>query len=409
MAEKNLYIGVDLNDKYALLSYFTETMTEPETVSTIAGSEIYQIPLSLYKKKGIGQWYFGQDAKNMAKAEGGACIDDLYRRAYETEKIEIEEKFYDTKDLLAVFFRKILMLPRRLSGEMKIASLGITVSDLNAKTTEMLREVMKKIGIEKEQFFMIDYKESFYYYALNQDKELWGHDVALFSYEEESLKEYYLHRNENTTPQMIDLIEEDYGKLNGDRDLEFTSIIKKAFMGKIVSSIFLVGAGFEGDWMKQSIQMLCRGRRAFLGKNLYSKGVCYAACVKAGIIPWEFVYIGDNKLQFNVSLKVRDGEKVAFYSLLSAGDSCYEETAECEVILDDAPRIDFWLQYPKSREAKIESLELTNLPKRENKTTRLRILLKPLSEEEVEVQIKDLGFGELYKSSDQVWKYRLRM
>ena len=94
MAEKNLYIGVDLNDKYALLSYFTETMTEPETVSTIAGSEIYQIPLSLYKKKGIGQWYFGQDAKNMAKAEGGACIDDLYRRAYETEKIEIEEKFY---------------------------------------------------------------------------------------------------------------------------------------------------------------------------------------------------------------------------------------------------------------------------------------------------------------------------
>ena len=120
MAEKNLYIGVDLNDKYALLSYFTETMTEPETVSTIAGSEIYQIPLSLYKMKGIGQWYFGQDAKNMSKAEGGVCIDDLYRRAYEAEKIEIEENFYDTKDLLAVFFRKILMLPRHLSGQMKI-------------------------------------------------------------------------------------------------------------------------------------------------------------------------------------------------------------------------------------------------------------------------------------------------
>lgn len=409
MAEKNLYIGVDLNDKYALLSYFTETMTEPETVSTIAGSEIYQIPLSLYKKKGIGQWYFGQDAKNMAKAEGGVCIDDLYRRAYEAEKIEIEENFYDTKDLLAVFFRKILMLPRHLSGQMKITSLGITVSDLNAKATEVLREVMKKIGIEKEQFFMIDYKESFYYYALNQDKELWGHDVALFSYEEEELKEYYLQRKENTTPQMIELIEEDYGELSGDRDLEFTAIVKKAFMGKIVSSVFLVGAGFEGDWMKQSIQMLCRGRRAFLGKNLYSKGVCYAACVKAGVIPWGFAYIGDNKLQFNVSLKVRDKEKVEFYSLLSAGDGCYEETAECEVILDDVPRIDFWLQYPKSKEAKIESLELTNLPKRENKTTRLRISLRPLSEEEVEVQIKDLGFGELYKSSEQIWKYSLRM
>ena len=126
-------------------------------------------------------------------------------------------------------------------------------------------------------------------------------------------------------------------------------------------------------------------------------------------MPWEFVYIGDNKLQFNISLKLKKGEEVQFYSLLSAGDSCYEETAECEVILDDAPRIDFWLQYPKSREAKIESLELTNLPERENKTTRLRIFLQPVSEGEVVVEIKDLGFGEIYKSSEQVWKYSLKM
>lgn len=409
MAEKSLYIGVDFNEKYALLSYFTEDMTEPETVSTIAGSEIYQIPLLLYKKKGIGQWYFGEDAKNMAKAEQRVCIDDFCCKAFLGEKIEIEDASYDAKELLAIFFRKILMLPRRLSGEMKIASLGITVSTLNAKTTEVLREVMKKIGIEKEQFFMIDHKESFYYYTLNQDKELWVHDVALFSYEEEKMKEYYLHRNENTTPQMVDLVEEDYGGLSGDRDLEFASIVKEAFAGKIVSSAFLTGAGFEGEWMKQSIQMLCRGRRAFLGKNLYSKGVCYAACVKAGVIPWEFVYIGDNKLQFNVSLKLKNGENVQFYSLLSAGDSCYEETAECEVILDDAPRIDFWLQYPKSKEAKIESLELTGLPERENKTTRLRIYLKPVSEDEVAVEIKDLGFGEIYKSSEQVWRYCLKM
>lgn len=409
MAEKNLYIGIDLNQNYALLSYFTESMTEPETVSTIAGSEIYQIPLLLYKKKGIGQWYFGQDAKSMAKEENGICLDDFYEKAFLGESVEIEDMSYEAKDLLAVFLRKILMLPRRLSGEMKITSMGITISNLNAKTTAVLREVMKKMGIEKEQFFMIDHKESFYYYALNQDKELWVHDVALFSYEGENLTEYYLHRNENTTPQMIELTEKEYAQLNGDRDLEFTSMIKDAFSGKIVSSVFLVGNGFEGDWMKQSIQMLCRGRRAFLGKNLYSKGVCYAACIKEQVMPWEFVYIGDNKLQFNISLKLKKGEEVQFYSLLSAGDSCYEETAECEVILDDAPRIDFWLQYPKSREAKIESLELTNLPERENKTTRLRIFLQPVSEGEVVVEIKDLGFGEIYKSSEQVWKYSLKM
>ena len=32
-------------------------MKEPETVSTVAGSEVYQIALILAKKHGIGQWY----------------------------------------------------------------------------------------------------------------------------------------------------------------------------------------------------------------------------------------------------------------------------------------------------------------------------------------------------------------
>ena len=95
----------------------------------------------------------------------------------------------------------------------------------------------------------------------------------------------------------------------------------------------------------------------------------------------------------------------AGFTLISAGDNWYETLGECEVILDGTPEIDFWLQPPNSREAKIEKLELADLPERPNKTSRLRITAKPLSDAKVQIQIKDLGFGELFKGSDKVWEY----
>ena len=62
MTEEKLYIGMDIGKNHVLVSCFTEGNGEPETLSTIAGSEQYQIPMALYKKRGIGQWYFGREA-----------------------------------------------------------------------------------------------------------------------------------------------------------------------------------------------------------------------------------------------------------------------------------------------------------------------------------------------------------
>ena len=44
---------------------------------------------------------------------------------------------------------------------------------------------------------------------------------------------------------------------------------------------------------------------------------------------------------------------------------------------------------------------------RPDKATRLRITAKPVSDTKVWIQIRDLGFGELFKSSDKVWDYRM--
>ena len=38
------YLGIDLTDSYAMISYYQLNQKEPETVSLVAGGENYQIP-----------------------------------------------------------------------------------------------------------------------------------------------------------------------------------------------------------------------------------------------------------------------------------------------------------------------------------------------------------------------------
>ncbi len=77
------------------------------------------------------------------------------------------------------------------------------------------------------------------------------------------------------------------------------------------------------------------------------------------------------------------------------------------MILSGKPSIDLYLQPPKSREAVVKTLDLDGFPDRKDKMSRLRITAKPVSADKVSFTIRDMGFGELVKSSDKVWEYEM--
>ena len=114
-------------------------------------------------------------------------------------------------------------------------------------------------------------------------------------------------------------------------------------------------------------------------------------------------------MKFNLSLKVKDKGKVAFLNLISAGQNWFETKNECEVVLNGTPQIDFWKQLPNSREAEIETVELNDFPMRPERTTRLRISASPVSDDKIDVEIRDMGFGEFFRATDKVWKYTIMM
>lgn len=77
--EHRFYLGIDLDDQYAVISSYELNKKEPETFSAIAGSEIYQIPALITKKKGIGQWFVGEEAVRLAIAQGEEATADFSR------------------------------------------------------------------------------------------------------------------------------------------------------------------------------------------------------------------------------------------------------------------------------------------------------------------------------------------
>lgn len=401
------YLGIDLNDRFAMISYYQLNMSEPDTVSTVAGSEVYQIPLVLAKRKGLGQWYYGEDARRLAKTSEMICVDCLLRRAVNKETIRLEDENYEAEELLTLFLKKLIQLPQKLGNSIYCDRLVITVERLTRENMDLLWKVASKLGFSKEQFMVIDHRECFYYFSLNQKKDLWVHDVYLLECEQNNLYYYMLSRNTRTTPQVVTIAESSRQTLGEDRDGDFGRILQKAFENKIISAVYLVGDGFDGDWMKDSLVYLCRGRRAFVGKNLYSKGACYAAAIRDHEDEWPYIYMGENEMKFNISLKVRNQGKLEFYHLISAGKNWFESFGECEIVLSGSCEVDFWKQLPNSREAKIETLELTDLPMRPDRTTRLRIIARPVADDKVEIEIKDLGFGEFFRSTDKSWRYMM--
>ena len=409
MTNNSYYIGIDINDKNAMISYFQPNMEEPETLSTVAGSELYQIPIVLAKRKDLGQWYYGDDAKKMAMNGEIIFVDNLYRRAVNGEKIVIEEETYKAEDLLALFFKKLIELPQKLGNSTVCNKLVLTVERLSKENMDMFWRILPKLNLNYEKFMVVDHKESFYYFALSQKEELWLHDVYLFEYEKGAIHSYGLKRDLRTTPQVISISESPKTTVLGDRDLEFQRILQQNFENKIVSTAYLVGDGFDGEWMKNSLTFLCRGRRAFMGKNLFSKGACYAAWSRDNEDQWPFIYMGENEMKFNLSLKVKNHGELQFYNLISAGRNWFEAKGECELILSDTSEIDFWKQLPNSREAIIETLELTDMPCRPDRTTRLRIIAKPVADDKVNIEIKDMGFGELFRATDKSWHYTMTM
>ena len=401
-------LGIELNDEYCQISYYDDEKHEPETLEVAIDN--YQIPLMLgYLKE---QWRYGKDARRLAEVDEKYTVSNLYSKALQREKVVLGEKTYDAIWLLAKYLQMALEQFR------SIEYLTFSVPHTDIDISKMLKGVGQFVGVPKECVQVQDFKESFCHYMFYQPKELWQYEAALFYCDRNEIRAYMLRKLKTVVGRGTDLfvtvdevanakmkeLAAIYPVLNVDKakdaDERFKSFIQSVFDKKVVSSVFLTGEGFENNWYPNSLKVLCNGRRAFLGNNLYSKGACYASYRKGRDYEERPIYLDDSKMMEQVCLKMRVKGKECWYPIVEWGTHWYEADGQWDVLLEDTSDIEIHIESLASGELQAETVSLAGLPERKDYALRLQIKTMFLDEQTCKITFKDAGFGEFFPATD---------
>ncbi|MEY8516958.1 DUF5716 family protein [Lachnospiraceae bacterium 29-84] len=403
------YIGIEIGNRWTQVSCYYPGLEEPEAKSTVAGTEIYRIPTALCRHKKTGIWHFGEEANRLAEVGEGVYVDYLMARALKQEEILLDQE-YRAVDLFQIFLRKVIRMALPKGGIQAVTTFTFTLKAVTDEIVDLLRYISKNLGIADDQLTIQDYRESFYAFAVCQEPELWQYDVALFSYNGDEIWQKRLSFFRNTKPKVATVEERCLGRLPeevGGWDAAFAQLVRKALAGKIVSTVYLIGSGFEGGWMKESLQAVCQGRRAFQGKSLYTKGACYSGALESRLEESETVYFCEYKRKEHILIKVSYGDKEEFFPLVEAGSNRHQVEKEFRMILEGEAAIDLWVYPLGEQEPRHKRLELTGLKVSGSRRCRLFVSLYRGGGDRLLLKVQDIGWGEIQPGTGLEWEYEI--
>lgn len=419
--KRKLLAGIDLGDKQSQISYVYTDRDEPQTISSVSGQEQYTVPTVLCKRSEVNQWFYGREAIAQAEAGEGALIENILQSCYDGKTVEVEGQEFEALELLALFVRRMIARLQSVADSDKPDALMITVEDLDNRMIEVLNALAPKLGLEEGKVFFQSHLESMYHFVTHQPEDIWRQQVAICDYNSKCMKTYRLEMNKKTTPvvsfvEAKDYPEMPYGKLPVEEpyreraaarlDEQFTNVVNDLCEDRVISTVYLIGDGFLGNWCKAALKVLCRNRRVFQGNNLYSKGACY--CLAERCNPTElsnrYVFLGKDKVKANVGMYYKQNDAEEYYPVIDAGVNWFEAKQEWEILLEDENRIHFLVTPLNKRNKREFIMTLENLPERTDGFSRIHLSAQFVSESRIQIVATDMGFGEFYGTDHMEWK-----
>ena len=406
---EKVIVGYDLGNKYAQIScYVMGSEEEIRTLSSVAGSSVYTIPLALSKRQGVNQWFYGSEAIRYAGEEEGILVENLLKLARDGESVQIDGAPIDPVALLTLFLKRSLGLLSQVTNTERIGALMITCEELDHRMLEVLTAATEGLHLKTDQICFQSHVESFYYYNLYQPEELWRHKTILCEYGDASIRTYCMECNRHTTPVVAYMEEREFPFPVPESDEKMQEIAKKLCENQMISSVYLIGEAFSRDWMKESLRYLCKGRRVFQGNNLFSKGACYGMMER--LTPGEngknHVFLGKDKLKSNIGMKVlRQGEE-SYQALLDAGINWYEAQNTMEFYLLEGRAVEILITSLTGKGNRIARIVPEEL---QEGIIRLRISVEMRDDTHLKVELEDLGFGTFRAATHHIWKEEIEL
>lgn len=406
---EKVIVGYDLGNKYAQIScYVTGSEEEIRTLSSVAGSSVYTIPLALSKRQGVNQWFYGSEAIRYAGEEEGILVENLLKLARDGEPVQIDGAPIDPVALLTLFLKRSLGLLSQVTNTERIGALMITCEELDHRMLEVLTAATEGLHLKTDQICFQSHVESFYYYNLYQPEELWRHKTILCEYGDASIRTYCMECNRHTTPVVAYMEEREFPFPVPESDEKMQEIAKKLCENQMISSVYLIGEAFSRDWMKESLRYLCKGRRVFQGNNLFSKGACYGMMER--LTPGEngknHVFLGKDKLKSNIGMKVLRQGEVSYQALLDAGINWYEAKNTMEFYLLEGRAVEILITSLTGKGNRIARIVPEEL---QEGIIRLRISVEMRDDTHLKVELEDLGFGTFRAATHHIWKEEIEL
>jgi hypothetical protein len=411
-------VGIDFGNSYSQISYCRADQSMPETISLVMGEEQYNIPTLLCRKKcedGSLDWSVGKEAlKNSAEGQG-SLVEDLVLVAKNDVTLKVGEEEFSADELLEIFIRKLIGLLSAYTGGDDIAAVTFTMRDLTPELMEKIKACSALIFKKNTNIYFLSHEDCFFQYMIHQPEEMWIQDVLLYDYRVDGVKSYLLSMNRKTIPVACFIesafhadmrVEDLKDKKPEEKDKLFLDILRKNCEEKIVTSVFLLGEYFSKEWCRESLKYMCRGRRVFQGNNLFSKGACYGAREKTfpSTLATSYIYLSDDKLKANVGMTCDKGQTEIYYPILNAGTSWFEADKSLDVMLVKGNLITLNIVPIDGNISRTAKISLEGLKVRGNKTNRVGLHFYMENPTALWLEITDLGFGEIFPSTGQVWK-----
>jgi len=408
--EKNklniISLGIDFSNDFAQMAIIVEGENEPKSISVRSDEDNFLIPTAIFKDENTNTFYIGEDAIFHSQNKEG-LIKNILTKSLENEENEL---------LIQIYIKKMLEIVQRNYDFLEDMEIVVTVENADKEHIELITNALVKNDIKNKKIRVISHSEAFIYYTVNQKKELWLNDTLLFDFDEKHFTYRRLNENKNRNPKIITVTEEDLsmdipfyllssedGKKKADK--KFLEIIQQELRKHIVSTVYLTGIGFYEEWSRESLTEILKKRRVFKGYNLFVKGAAYSALKRYNkIVKIEHLFNCEGRTKASIGLLIEDHGKNRVITLSKAGTNWYEAGAMTECIVDNVDKVQFVINTLADNFTHNVMVDLKDFPKRPNKTTRIKINLAFRDDDKFDIQIKDLGFGEFFKSSEKIIK-----
>lgn len=420
-----MVVGFDLGKYTVQISYYRSGMDEPATAEQVIGSQVFNIPMVLCKRRGVNQWFYGREALKQHERGEGTLIDGLLQKALNGERALVEGEEIEGIALLTLFIKRSLSILGGSRASGSITDLMFTCERLGTEVVEVMSRVSEGLQLRNCNVYFQSYAESIYHYMIHQDRELWRDNVMCSYYDGMNVTDYVFSRNPRTSPivafvdtsdpyrmPMPQIVSEDARAAAYERlDKQYAEHMQEALNKGYYSSIYLLGDGFKEQWYTASVGAMARNRRVFVGNDLFSRGACYS--LRDKYEPDEtaksHVYLGVDKLRSNIGMNVLRRGRGSYLALLDAGINWYDVKCEYELFVPEDGVLHLEIIPLDGGEHDVRAIELLELPERDPDTLRVLLRMSMSDVTTVHIHIEDLGFGDLFPSSGMEWNYTIEV